>query len=109
MTRGLLTKGNDKFVMVNGTPTSLNVYTVPQSAKALGKTTVTFKRWIKDELLPPPVLEDTVYGHKHYSRGELEIIAEIIAKHEKEFAYLHTTHDETIERLWQAIEGYRRS
>lgn len=88
---------------------TLKVYTVPLAAAALGKTVVTFKRWIKDGLLPPPVLKDTTYGYMHYSEGELKLVAKIIRQHEKEFDYLHTTHLVTVERLWQSLEGYRRT
>lgn len=77
-------------------------------AEALGKTVVTVKRWIKDEMLPPPAITDAVRDLPCYTAGEVKIFAKILAKHEKDFDYFHTTHYDTIENLWQAIEGYRR-
>lgn len=87
----------------------MTVYTVPQAAAALGKTVVTFKKWIADGLLPPPIFKDTTYGYMHYSQGEMKLVAGIIRKHEQKYDYLHTTHDNTVSQLWQAIEEYRSS
>ena len=99
----------EKEVYVGADTVTLIVYTVPKAAEALGKTTLTFKRWIKDQMIPPPVLQDTVHGYQHYSEGELELIARILAEHQREFDYFHATHTHTVERLWQAIDGYRRT
>lgn len=99
-----------KEVYLNATDSvSLPVYTIPKAAKALGKTELTIKRWIKDEMLPPPMLKDTVKGYLHYSEGELQLIANVLTEHNREYDYFHATHSHTVERLWQAIEGYRRN
>lgn len=105
----LLIDGVQKEVWLEGASQTLEVYSVPRAAEALGKTVVTFKRWIKDEMVPPPIIEDTVRGHMHYTKGELKVISRIMAQHEKDFSYFHTTHLDTIENLWQALEGYRRN
>lgn len=105
----LLISGVEKEVYISGDLYTLIVYTVPRAAAALGKTEVTFKRWIKDKMLPQPIAMDAVKGYKHYTKGELKLISEIIAKHEKDFVYFHTTHTQTIEELWQALEAYRRT
>ena len=99
-----------KEVYINATDSvSLPVYTIPKAAQALGKTQITFKRWIKDQMLPPPIFKDTVKGFNHYSEGELQLIADIMVEHFREYDYFHATHTHTVERLWQAIEGYRRN
>lgn len=107
--QGLLEEGAVKEVEIQGKFYTLEVYTVPKAAAALGKTVVTFKRWLKDELLPPPVAVDPVYGYKHYTNGELKLVAEILADHFEEFEYLHTTHETTINQLWQSLQDYRRN
>jgi hypothetical protein len=83
-------------------------YTVPEAAAALGKSQLTVKRWIKEKLVPPPILVDSVYGYLQYSEKELKIFAEVLREHEKHYDYLHCTHLSTIDSLWQRIEGHRK-
>lgn len=89
-------------------PESVSTYTVPEAARALGRSSLTFKRWIADDLIPEPVLLDTVRHYRHYSAGELNIIARELAEHEKEFSYYTAKHNETKERIMQSMDGYRR-
>jgi hypothetical protein len=44
----------------------------------------------------------------HYSRGELKVMARILARHELEFDYLHKKHTSTIRNLWAAVAAYRQ-
>lgn len=85
-------------------------FSIAEAAKALGKSAMTIRRWVGDnELIPEPVLEDTVYHHKVYDRGELQLIAEALAAHEAEFSNLHQSHTDTIHRIAQSVDAYRRS
>jgi len=79
-----------------------------EAANALGKTPLAFKRWIKDEMIPPPILQDTIRGFNHYSVGELQVIATILRNHEKEYTYFLTEHVQTVHLMWQGIEAYRK-
>lgn len=90
-------------------PIFTEVLTIPESAKFLGRSALAFKRWISDKLLPPPILQCTSYGYMHYSIGELQLIAKILKEHEKDYEYLHHTHEATINQLWQTLEAYRKS
>lgn len=87
---------------------TVRVFTIVEAAKALGKSALTLKKWIKESLVPPPILTCAAYGYKHYSEGELRLIAKQLLKHEDEYNYLHTTHDSTIDSMWQAMEAYRK-
>lgn len=74
-----------------------NIYsfTIPESAKALGKSELTFKRWIADGMVPRPILVDTVRGYSHYSEAELHSIANELIRHEREFSYYAKQHRST--------------
>lgn len=88
---------------------SVATYTVREAALALGKTLMTFNRWISEDLIPEPILHDTVRGYRHYSEGEVRIMARVLAEHEREFTYYSTRHVLTQERMHQALFGYRES
>ena len=108
---GLLAPGTIREVMTDGIvrPVQVEVYRMSEAAAALGRSMLTLKRWIKDELIPKPVLRDVVYNYLHYSKGELRLIAAFMAEHEKDYEYLHYTHTTTIHRIAQGIEAYRKT
>jgi len=85
------------------------VYTIPEAAVALGKALLTLKRWIKQEIIPEPVVTDTVKGHKHYTKGELQTIARILIEHENEYTYLKQTHTDTVSRLHEVVTAHREA
>ena len=88
-------------------PASVECFTLPEAAKALGRSELTLKKWINDDLLPEPVLRDTVRGYRHYSVGELRVISSILAEHERSNAYYTVSSRETQIRLMQAVHAYR--
>lgn len=106
---GLLLAPTVKEVRRGDDPTLLyiGVYTMKQSAEALGKTMLGFKRWVKEGLIPPPVLTDANRGYLHYSVGELEAIRTELVRHEHEFSYFTTKHVSTIHRVWTSVQRYR--
>lgn len=85
----------------------VEAYTIPEAAEALGKTALTVKRWVKDKLIPPPRFVGGNNFYKHFSHGELQLIANILIDHEQEYAYLHHTHTATVNRIWKEMETYR--
>lgn len=111
LARGLLARGTQKEVFVGEdltrVPVTIEAFTIPETATALGRSELCVKRWIADGLIPPPVLKDTTRGYRHYSAGELSIIAAELKKHGADFAYLTSAHSVTINSIWQRIQGYR--
>lgn len=88
-------------------PVYVEAFTMPQAARALGRSELCLKRWIAEGLVPSPILKDTVRKYSHYSVGELRVIAGVLKQHEAEFKYLASTHTATIHRMWQSMQGYR--
>jgi hypothetical protein len=88
-------------------PATVESFTMPEAAEAMGKSLNTFRRWIADELIPGPYLNDTQSGYKVYSRGELDIIAESLQSHAQEFSYFRAEHTTVIHRINQRIQAYR--
>lgn len=88
-------------------PVFVESYSMQETADALGKSYLSIRKWVSDGILPPPILRDTVRNINVYSVGELLVIRRELRRHEAEFSYLCITHDLTINRIWQAVQGYR--
>jgi len=69
---------------------------------------LTIRKWIADDIIPRPILSDTDRGYMQFSEGELQIIAELLSKHEEEYDYVHYTHTTFIHSLFQRVEAYRK-
>lgn len=82
-------------------------YSAPLAAQALGRTELTFKKWVRRRIIPSAIWRDTVRGFLQYTIGELEVIAAVIAEHEEKFVYLRPSDTDTIQAIWQAIHQYR--
>jgi hypothetical protein len=74
---------------------TVRAYTVPEAARALGKSELTFKRWIAERMIPEAILVDTVRGYRHYTEIELNSIAIVLRRHEREFSYYAKQHRQT--------------
>ncbi len=111
MTNGLLYQGVQREVYVEEMdhPVVVEAFTVPEAAAALGRSDLCIKRWISEGILPPPILRDTTRNYRHYSVGELRVIARELKKHEQEFRYLSASHTHTVTLIWQSMQGYRAS
>ena len=109
LANGLLTQGVQREVSTEEMdhPVYVEAFTVPEAAKALGRSELGFKRWLQDGLVPPPVRRDTVRQYRHYSVGELSVIARVLREHEDEFMYLTVKHTPTIHTMWQSVQAYR--
>lgn len=88
-------------------PVTRETFTIREAADALGRSMSTLRRWVSDDRLPGPILEDTQHHYPVYSVGELEVIAREIARHEQEFVNLVTRHAHIVEQLQQAVFAYR--
>ena len=109
LANGLLINGTLREVYTDEMdhPVSIETFTVPEAARALGRSEIGLKRWLTDGIIPPPILLDTVRRYRHYSAGELSVIARVLREHEDEFKYLTVKHTPTIHTLWQGIQAYR--
>lgn len=109
LANGLLTSGTQREVYTEEMdhPVYVETFTVPEAARALGRSEIGLKRWLTDGIVPPPILLDTVRNYRHYSVGELSVIARVLREHEDEFKYLTVKHTPTIHTLWQGIQAYR--
>lgn len=58
-------------------------------------------------MIPEPVLRETTRRLFCYSGGELQLIAQVLARHEQEFSYFCEKHTQVVEEIAQAIHGYR--
>lgn len=88
-------------------PVTVQAFTIPEAAVALGRAYLTFRKWIKDDMVPEPILRDTQSNHLLYSEGELQSIANVLAQHEREFQYYGQKHEHTKHRLFQQVQAYR--
>ena len=106
---GLLCEGTLREVYTDGMeyPVTVEAYTLPEAARALGRTDLTFKRWLEEDMIPAPILRDTTKGYRQYSAGELQVIARVLQQHEQEFSYYATAHVHTREQIMQQMHGYR--
>ena len=89
-------------------PVSVETFTVPEAAEALGRSVATIRRWIEAEKIPGPYLRDLSRSYNVYTLGELQVMARIIGEHEREFNYLVSEHNTVVERLHQAVFAYRQ-
>lgn len=86
---------------------TLATYTIPEAAEALGRSESSFRRWLKEELLPMPILSETTRGTACYGADEVEIIAEELRAHESNFANLCASHVDVVIRISQRVHGLR--
>lgn len=89
-------------------PHVVEAFTLPEAAKALGRTELTLKRWIEEDLIPEPILRDTSRSYRQYSVGELQVLARELREHEREFSYYAMSHTARRERIMQHIFAYRQ-
>jgi len=106
---GLCTEGQQRELYTDEMdhPVFVESFTIPEAAISLGRSAIGLKRWISDGIVPPPILRDTVRGYKHYSVGEVRVIARVLAEHDRDFKYLAAKHTHTIHTLWQSMQAYR--
>ena len=89
-------------------PHVVEAFTLPEAARALGRTELTLKRWIEEDLIPEPILRDTSRNYRQYSAGELQVLARELREHEREFSYYAMSHTARRERIMQHIFAYRQ-
>lgn len=88
-------------------PVAAETFTIQEAADALGRSLSTLRRWIASDRIPEPYLRDVARGYRVYSVGELRTMAQIIARHERDFMYLVAENTHVIHELHQAIQAYR--
>ena len=110
---GLLVSGVPMYLFIvendvrYETQTAVESYSAPLAAMALGRTEMTFKKWVRRGIIPPAIWRDTVRGFLRYTVGELQAMATVIADHEERFVYLRPADAGTINAIWQAVQDYR--
>lgn len=88
-------------------PVTVEAFSLPEAAKALGRTELTLKRWIEDDLVPAPILRETVRGYRQYSVGELNVLARELQEHEIDYSYYAIAHTARRERIQQHFFAHR--
>lgn len=86
-----------------GEPFEERSYSLNQTAAALGKSQLAFKRWVKDGIVPETEYVDSSHKYQQYLVWEVEAAIGPIADHFDVFDYLHTTHEDTISSIWNAV------
>ena len=105
---GVLRDGTEREVTDNYAVLVVESYTLRETAHALGRTLLTLRRWLKDQMIPNPVVVDTTYGHSQYIRGEVDVMAQVLAQHERQFKYFRKQHIAPQEAIYAGISGYRK-
>lgn len=83
-------------------------YTINKTAEALGMSHLGFKRWVSDGLVPEPVFVDVVYGYKQYMAWEVDAMIIPLSDHYDVYDYFHSTHTDTIDQVWRAVNKVRQ-
>ena len=105
-----LTNGVAREVIDSNGDLSVKVcYTMPAAAVAVGKTTMTFKKWIASGWIPDPVYVDSVYQHNQYTMAEIKAIVKVLSKHYETYDYLNSHHVNTIAAIKCGVEKARSS
>lgn len=86
-------------------PTSVETFSIPEAALALGRQELTLRRWIDADKVPAPYLQETVRGYKVYSLGEIETLARVLSTHHS--AYLSSTDHHVITQIREHLHAYR--
>ena len=82
-------------------------YTVPYAAAAVGKSIVTFKKWIVLGYVPAPIYKDATFHHLQYSVPEVQAIVTALSRHFDKFDYLNKRHKTTIKNIAAGIDKVR--
>jgi hypothetical protein len=82
-------------------------YTVPSAAEAVGKSVVTFKKWMASGWIPAPVHIDMVYSHNQYTLAEVKAIVAALVRHYETYDYLNANHTSTIAAIKSGVEKAR--
>lgn len=82
-------------------------YTLPEFAQALGKPILTIRRWIEADKLPAPYLVETQRALRVYSRGEVEVIVQVLRRNTESYAYFTAANQAAIQDMMQSIHAYR--
>lgn len=88
---------------------TMEVYTMAESAKALGRTPLAFKKWVAEGMIPSPIIRCTAFGYRHYCLQELQAIAKILSEHGKEYEYFSHSHSQTIQKVYTEMSKVRMS
>jgi hypothetical protein len=90
-----------------GRSASLESFSLAEAAEALGRSLITFRKWIQHNLIPAPLFKDVVKGNFCYTIQEIEAIAAGLVEHERSFVYLGVTHRASIARIRRAVDEAR--
>lgn len=88
-------------------PAVVETFSIIEAAEAIGRTPLTFRRWIDRDMVPAPYLREEGNRPCVYSRGELEVMAAVLAKHKEDFQYLCEKHEHVRHNMQQHMQAYR--
>lgn len=84
-------------------------YSMPSSASALGKSDVTFKKWLATGLIPEPVHVDAVCSHRQYTLAEIKAMVNVLSRHFETYDYFNKHHTDTISAIKSGVEKARNA
>jgi len=86
---------------------SLHSFSLSEAADALGRSLITFRKWVSQNLVPGPIFADVTKGNFCYTAPEITAIAEGLSSHERDFVYLGVAHHRSIAVIRRAVEAAR--
>ena len=106
---GLLKNGHVREIEAVGIgPIVIECYTMKESGRALDVDDLTIKRWISSKMIPQPLFRTTHMGWRVFTRGELEIVCNILADHKSQYRLFRISHTEVIAAFHEQISEYRK-
>lgn len=87
-------------------PIHRETFTIPEAARALGRPEVTFRRWIAADKIPAPYLNEAGRELAVYSIGELQVIQQVLQRHEADYQYM-TEQSGAVSEMHEYMHAYR--
>lgn len=82
----------------------LEGFTLRETGEALGRSLLTIRSWIENEIILAPFCFEAATGYQQYTRFELDALSEILCEHEQHSQYVSSQDAALIERMHEVME-----